>query len=195
MRRLLLLMLTICCILLSISACSNDSTCDIDLDSLESRIAELEAENEKLKKENLILNEENTSLNEKLNAQKQEVTVQDEDISVKLTGKSSATDRWDQPYVDFVFSVTNNTDKTIKGIQGSATFKDIFDIDIISMNCDFTGNSIDSGASITVDDLSFDCNQFMDDHMKLYTTAFDDLHFEYKVTAIVFTDGTTKTLS
>jgi len=43
-----------------------------------------------------------------------------------------------------------------------------------------------------VDDLYFDPNQFSDEDMKLYNTAYDDLNFEYAVKSIVFTDGTSK---
>ncbi len=42
------------------------------------------------------------------------------------------------------------------------------------------------------DDLSFEINEFIDEHMKLYTTAYEDLKSEYTVTQIVFTDGTVK---
>ena len=32
----------------------------------------------------------------------------------------------------------------------------------------------------------------MDDQVKVYNTDFDDLKFEYEVTAIVYSDGTTE---
>ena len=78
-------------------------------------------------------------------------------------------------YVNFVFLITNNSDKPIVGVEGILTINDLFGKKIISMGCDFTGNTIDPGASYRESDLSFECNQFMDDHMKLFNTRFEDL--------------------
>lgn len=86
----------------------------------------------------------------------------------------------------------NNSDKVIKGVQGNLSVCDLFDEEIMKMNCDFTGNSIQAGNSITVNDLGINVNEFMDSHIKFYTTDFSDLQFEYKVNAIVYSDGTTE---
>ena len=94
-------------------------------------------------------------------------------------------------YVNFVFLITNNSDKPIVGVEGILTINDLFGKKIISMGCDFTGNTIDPGASYRESDLSFECNQFMDDHMKLFNTRFEDLQFIYDITSIVFSDGST----
>ena len=79
----------------------------------------------------------------------------------------------------------------IVGVEGILTINDLFGKKIISMGCDFTGNTIDPGASYRESDLSFECNQFMDDHMKLFNTRFEDLQFIYDITSIVFSDGST----
>lgn len=191
MKKIFAEILVLC--LIFFPGCNNTSGGTSTPDVSENKVAELEAENERLKSENAQLKQENATLNARLETQEKETAVQEDDITVLLTGKSTSTDKFQQMYVDLVFSVTNNTDKEIKGVQGVATFKDIFDVDIIKVNCDFTGKSIAPGGTITVDDLSVDINQFMDDHLKLYNTAYDDLHFSYNTTAIVFTDGTTKT--
>ena len=94
-------------------------------------------------------------------------------------------------YVNMVFEVTNNTDKDIQGVQGVLTAYDLFGVKIISMNCDFTGKTIKSGETITVSDLSYECNDFIDSDMKLYNTNYSDLKWEYKVKSIVYTDGST----
>ncbi len=174
-------------------SCADNSSAE-RISEMEQRIATLEEENTQLKNENDRLSKENSELELKLDAQKQETTVQTGDVTVILTGKSATMGTYGEHNANLVFAVTNNTDKSIKGIQGTAKFKDLFDVDIMTINCDFTGNTIEPGATITVDDLYVDCNQFMQDHMKLYNTAYDDLHFEYNVTAIVFSDGTTKTI-
>lgn len=91
--------------------------------------------------------------------------------------------------VDFIFDVLNRTDKTIKGVQGKLKICDLFGEEILTINCDFTGNSIPVGKSIMVDDLGMDINQFFDNEVKLYNTDFNDLKFEYEVTNIVYDDG------
>ena len=65
----------------------------------------------------------------------------------------------------------------------------------MTAECDFTGETIGANATVTNDDLSFECNQFMDDHMKVFNTDYKYLQFEYKVKTIVYTDGTVKTLN
>ena len=124
--------------------------------------------------------------------QKENTTVQEGDVTVQLTGKTESTDYLRRRFINYVFTVKNNAEKSIKGIQGTAVFKDLFGEEILKMKCDFVGNTIEPGAEITISDLSMECNEFMDDHMKLYNTALDDLQFEYQLTSIVFTDGTTK---
>lgn len=94
-------------------------------------------------------------------------------------------------YVNMVFEVTNNTDKDIQGIQGVLTAYDLFGVEIISINCDFTGKTIKSGETITISDLRYECNDFIDSDMKLYNTNYSDLKWEYKVKSIVYTDGST----
>lgn len=96
------------------------------------------------------------------------------------------------PRVEFVFEVYNNTSADIKGVQGIFTIKDLFGVDIMSLGLDFTGQTIPANSSTVFDDLGFDINQFMDDHVKVYSTNLEDLQFEYEVTSIVYTDGTTE---
>ena len=60
---------------------------------------------------------------------------------------------------------------------------------LYTSGCDFTGNTIDPGASYRESELSYECNQFIDDDMKLFNTRFEDLQFIYEVTSIVFSDG------
>lgn len=94
--------------------------------------------------------------------------------------------------VEFTFEVSNFTEKDIKGVQGILTIKDLFDVEIISLGLDFTGQTIAAGSSVVFSDLGFDINEFMEDHVKVYNTDFDNLKFAYEVTAIVYSDGTTE---
>lgn len=96
------------------------------------------------------------------------------------------------PRVEFTFEVYNNTSKDIKGVQGILTIKDLFGVDIMSSGLDFTGQTIGANDSVTVSGMGIDINQFMDEHVKIYGTDFSDLNFEYEVTSIVYSDGTTE---
>lgn len=98
-------------------------------------------------------------------------------------------------YVTFVFDLTNNSDKAIKGVQGILHIKDLFGSTIMDVRCDFTGHTIQPGETYTNKDLSYDINDFKDEDVKLYNENYSDLNFEYEPTSIVFADGTSVTES
>ena len=124
------------------------------------------------------------------------IPVRDDKVVVTVTDKASLAENWNvgrySDRVEFVFEVENRTDKTVKGVQGVLKISDLFGVEILSINCDFTGNSINANDSIPVIGLGMDINEFMDDHIKLYNTDYSDLKFEYEVTAIVYADGTSE---
>lgn len=97
------------------------------------------------------------------------------------------------PYIVFTFEITNYGDKAIKGIEGIITFNDLFGKEIMEMSCDFSGQTIATGETFVDDDMYFECNPFMDDHMKLYNTDYSDVQAEYEITTIVYEDGTSVT--
>lgn len=97
------------------------------------------------------------------------------------------------PFVELVCKIENMTNKDIKGVQGNLVINDLFGKEIITIEWDVTGENIPANGSITQEDYGLEINHFMDDHMKLYNTNYDDLKFEYKVTQIVYADGTTET--
>lgn len=119
-----------------------------------------------------------------------------EDVTVEVTDKTVTPKNIDQfiysNYANFEFLITNNTEEDIKGIQGELNIKDLFGVDIITVGCDFTGRTIAAGSSITVDDLSLECNEFIDSNVKLYNEDYEDLQFTYIIKQIVFEDGTVK---
>lgn len=114
-------------------------------------------------------------------------------VKVECVGKSVTpknTAQWIfSNYVNFVFEITNNSDKDIKGVEGILTANDLFGKEIISIGCDFTGQIIKVGTTYTESDLSLECNEFIDSNMQLYNTDFSDLIFVYEVTSIVYADG------
>ncbi len=123
-------------------------------------------------------------------------TMENEKVTVQVTGKQNLDADYKagrySPRTEFSFEVYNHTSKDIKGVQGVLTINDLFDVKIMSLELDFTGQTINAGGSVTVSEMGFDINQFMDDHVKVSTTDFEDLKFEYKVTSIVYSDGTTE---
>ena len=113
-----------------------------------------------------------------------------DEVLVEVTNKINLPEDWDagrfSPRVEFQFQITNETDRDIKGIQGTLVIQDMFGVEIMSMDCDFTGQIIPAQDSIVVSDLGIDINQFMDDHIKLHAEVYENLIFEYLVTSIVY---------
>ena len=119
---------------------------------------------------------------------------EEEYVTVKLTDKGVLPKNYDYyRYFDsasFVFTVKNNTQKVIKGVEGTATFNDLFGNYIISMGTDFLGKNIAPGETVTYDDLIFEVIPTNKNAAKLLATDYSDLQFEYEVETVVFTDGT-----
>lgn len=118
------------------------------------------------------------------------IPVRDDEVIVTVTNKVNLPQNANagrySDRVEFSFAITNNTEKSIKGIQGMVKISDLFEKQFLVIECDFTGNLIVPHGSISVDNLGIDINQFMDEHVKLYNTEFSDLKFEYEVTNIVY---------
>jgi Uncharacterised protein family UPF0547. len=133
--------------------------------------------------------DEFTELKEKYTKMKAEqyvrIKVLDKGTLPKDTSEWRFNDR-----VTFVFEIKNNSEKTITGVEGVLTANDLFGKEIISLEADFTGISIKPQKSYREDRLSFECNPYIDEHVKLYNTAFKDLQFQYNITSIVYSDGT-----
>lgn len=119
-------------------------------------------------------------------------------IKVVCTDKGQLPENLDKwrfsNYVTFVFELTNNSEKAIKGVQGVLHINDLFGASIMDVGCDFTGHTIQPGETYTNKDLTYEVNEFMDTDMKLYNEDYSDLNFEYEPTTIVFTDGTSVTM-
>jgi hypothetical protein len=196
MKKRIILLVALCALLgLACTACVASrptGATGADIAKVEAERDKLKDELERVKSENETLTAQVASFQAKIEAVEKEGEMQEGDVAVILTNKTSTEGDYGQIYANFEFSVTNNTAKAIKGIQGTASFNDIFDVTIIKLGGDFTGATINPGETRIFDDLSLDCNRFMDDHLKLYNTKYEDLKLVYEVTAIVFEDGTTK---
>ena len=83
-------------------------------------------------------------------------------------------------------------DKDIQGIEGQLIVDDIFEKEIIRWNADLTGKVIEAGQTEIIDWLSYEVKLYEDDAVKFYSTAYEDLKFDYRISKIVFTDGSVK---
>lgn len=114
-------------------------------------------------------------------------------IQIKFVSKDVVyedIDNWIfSDYILFEFEIINKSDKDIKGISGLATFNDMFGKEILTVHCDFT-NGVNANSSVFDNDHSLDVNQFMDNHLKLRDTPYEDMFFEYVPEKIVYSDGT-----
>lgn len=123
-----------------------------------------------------------------------ETTTDSSKVKIEVLSKYNLAVDYDEnrysPRVEFNFNVSNLTTNSIKGVQGVLTIKDLFGKKILSLNCDFTGQTIYANSSTTFYGIGFDINQFMNDHVKIYNEDFEDLIFEYTVNKIVYIDGT-----
>lgn len=115
-------------------------------------------------------------------------------VSVKVIGKTVThkdTSKWIfSNRINFEFSITNNSDKAIKGVEGVLTINDLFGKEIKQVICDFTGFLIEPGEIYVETNLGLECNQFMDEDMKIFNTDYEDLQFVYDVLSVVYEDGT-----
>ena len=117
-------------------------------------------------------------------------------VTVKVTEKKNVPkDIYSGRYSDFIsltVQATNNTQSSIRGVQGVLHVDDLFGENILSINWDLTGETIYSGQTVTYSGYGLDVNEFMDKHMKFYNTDFSDLQFRYEISKIVYGDGTTE---
>ena len=184
-------------LLLSIlTSCSNTANVDIDSEDNNLSYEEILDRLNTMTEERDALQKELDVLKAKKKEKSEEETIQESDVTVLVTDKSVTPEDIDNwifsDYVNFTFSVTNNTEKDIQGIQGVLTVNDLFGEEIKSFGCDFTGQTIKPNETIINDSLSYECNSFVSEDNKLFNTDYKDLKFVYEVTQIVFTDGTVK---
>lgn len=181
-----------------LSSCSLEDTSSTAVSSEASTPSyeDLESQLDSVIEERDSLQAELDSLKAQIDAEEAKTVLSESDVTVTVTGKSVTPMDYNNwvfyNYVNFVFSIVNNADKDIQGIQGTLTVNDLFGVEIITIRCDFTGNTVPAGETIVVDDLSYECNDFDDADMKLFNENYEDLKFVYTVTQIVFTDGTIK---
>lgn len=113
-----------------------------------------------------------------------------QDISLQVTGKNIVQQSYSE-FIELPYQIVNNTSKTIRGIEGIMHIKDMFGKTILDVQWDYTDESIPAGESVTITGTGLDYNQFMTEHMKIYSTPYENLVFEYEIQTVLFDDGTT----
>ena len=184
--------------LLTLTGCQGSTSGDLSdkVDKLQNEINLLKSELEEVKKEKNEMQSEKEYAESQLEEIKEEEELKEDEVLVQVVNKTNIakdTNNWIfSDSVNFHISIVNNSEKDIKGIQGLVDVQDMFGVSILKVACDLTGNTIKSGETFINKEMSLEINQFMDDHIKVYTTDFDDLNMIYTIKQIMFTDGTTK---
>lgn len=124
------------------------------------------------------------------------IPVRDDEVLVTVIDKESEEKDYSinrySPWVGFKITVENMTKKDIQGVKGVMKVSDLFGTEILSINCDFTGKTIPVGETVEFDDLGIEINEFMNPHVKLFNTDYDDLKFDYTIDNVVYADGGSK---
>lgn len=92
--------------------------------------------------------------------------------------------------ISLIMEITNNSKKSIKGIEGVMDTYDLFGKHFMSVQCDFPFNEAVKAGETTYVYVDRDCNLYIDEDAKLYNTDFSNLQFFYNITKIVYADGT-----
>lgn len=95
-----------------------------------------------------------------------------------------------QDKIRFDLKFTNQTDRDIRGVEGTVTFYDIFDNEIKPMQVSYD-EVIPSGQSRTWKG-GIDYNQFIDADTKLKNTKLENLKYKWSIETILYADGTSE---
>lgn len=110
-------------------------------------------------------------------------------LSAVLIGKKNSTGEYGKKWVNLEIAYENKSDKDIRGVKGVLKITDIFDDKIMNITWPFD-NGVPAKQTVVERGNGVDINQFMDDHIKLWSTDFDKLKSTFEVSTIIFNDGT-----
>ena len=120
-----------------LSSCSLEDTSSTAVSSEASTPSyeDLESQLDSVIEERDSLQAELDSLKAQIDAEEAKTVLSESDVTVTVTGKSVTPMDYNNwvfyNYVNFVFSIVNNADKDIQGIQGTLTVNDLFGVEII----------------------------------------------------------------
>lgn len=179
-------------LLFILPACQSNNTEDLflEVENLQNEIDLLKAELEEVTKERDKLKAENEGLeNNGSHIDKEGVLVE----VVNKINKPKDESNWVfDDRVNFHISITNNSNKDIKKIEGVLDIKSISEVSILRFDCDLTGDPIKSGETFINKDTLLKINKYVSQDLKVYNTDHDDLIYTYKINKIIFTDESDK---
>lgn len=124
------------------------------------------------------------------NIDEQPTEIAEEKVSLdKLT--KGFNDNYISPQITFNLTFANNTDKDIRGFEGIVTFFDIFDNEIEALKLSYD-QGLQARYEVTLEK-AVDYNQFRDASVKLKEIEEKNLIYKWKVTTILYDDGTKET--
>jgi hypothetical protein len=131
-----------------------------------------------------------TYSSEASNIDEQPKEVAEEKVSLdKLTKEFN--DNYISPQITFNLTSANNTDNDIRGFEGIVTFFDIFDNEIEALRLSYD-QGLQARYEVTLEK-AVDYNKFRDASVKLKEIEEKNLIYKWKVTTILYDDGTKET--
>ena len=178
----------------SIFGCTNSGSNDLSKENeqLKTRVALLEG---KLTENGIAVPVDNTLTKESVGKEQPKTSTKKgekfSEITLVVLDKKNRDAAYGQIFIEIPYKAINHYNKEVKGIEGTMHINDMFGKSILSLSWDVTpATPIPVNGFIQVDGYGLDVNQFMDEHMKLYNTTFENLIFKYEPSKVVFTDGT-----
>jgi len=131
----------------------------------------------------------NNSLQQGGTDQDQNVS-QSQKVGLEITAKDFKQIDY-RDYITMTFKFINNTDKDIKGVEGTITFYDIFDNKISETGLGYDEGIPANESSVWKSGMNY--NEFMEENVKLKNTELENLKYKWEVKTIIYSDGTKET--
>lgn len=187
MKRIIIVCVSLL-VLLTLVGCQSNNTEELSLE-----IENLQKENDLLKSELKDVMEERDKLKAEMEDSKTNINGgNEEEVLVEIVNKINKpkdVDNWIlDDRVNFHISITNNTKKDIREIQGVLDVKNMSGVSILRDDIDLTGNIIKSGETFINKDTSIKINEYKNEDLRLYRADHDDLSYTYRINKIIYTD-------
>ncbi|MFJ7954581.1 hypothetical protein ACIQZG_24075 [Lysinibacillus sp. NPDC096418] len=129
--------------------------------------------------------------NEEVETKVKEKSKLNDSITIQLVEKTPRDSSYDADYIlNFKLKITNHTDKDIKGFIGETYFYDMFGELLYTVDLKYEWDLIPANNSIDFNS-GFKLNNFNDNDVRLFNLPFENMKFDYKISSIIFNDGTT----
>lgn len=164
-----------------------------------SNVEELSLEIENLKKENDLLKselkeaiDERDKLIEEIEGSKAVPSGKEEEVLVEVVDKINKpkdVDNWIlDDRVNFHISISNNSKKDIREIQGVLDIKNTSGVSILRTELELSGEIIKVGETFINKDTFIKINEYKNQDLRLYRAEHDDLRYTYKINKIIYTE-------